>query len=274
MKKIQKDLVGIVPEEWMLEVPEVSFFKDGNLDLEHCFTEIDQSVVERVSKNLQFFSSYFTKLAAVEVLDSVKDDSYFSDNSCLESMIDELYEKVNEDESVVNLRKDIISRYLYSYEEYLDKIDGDRDFYLQEEAITTSLEEDAARLQEEESFDDFISYRFRTLEAIIAHRKRHFGAIPDSEFAYDATVMELESDINQSLYCHHLDFLELLYPEMYGQEVAFQTYLTSENRDLVMKEIEKMDAWKNAGDDFHTEFYQVISNDLSNNFVKEKKISF
>ena len=124
MKTIHIDSIGVVPEEWMLNIPEISILKDNKKSLVFPMEEIKYKVEKQILESRDIYSDYINTITTAEMLYSMMDEYGLYNNKQLEELIFELYSNASQNQAIINLQNTLISDYFYSYDEYLEKINS------------------------------------------------------------------------------------------------------------------------------------------------------
>ena len=273
MKTIHIDSIGVVPEEWMLNIPEISILKDNKKSLVFPMEEIKYKVEKQILENRDIYSDYINTITTAEMLYSMMDEYGLYNNKQLEELIFELYSNASQNKAIINLQNTLISDYFYSYDEYLEKINT-KD-YQEIRNIFSIINREVRDLKEEITENEEISEekkeRYQQLNTYVENATEKFLTLNFSSDDYNRIVTEWKESIDRTIFFDRQKFLVHYHPELFDEEnELIPWYESSDEQYPEMTKIQETKTWKQSNDDFKNRFNQMIQYFKENN--KEKKM--
>lgn len=278
MKTIHIDSIGVVPEEWMLNIPEISILKDNKKSLVFPTEEIKYKVEKQILENSDIYADYINTITTAEMLYSMMDEYGLYNNKQLEELIFELYSNASQNEAIINLQNTLISDYFYSYDEYLEKINT-KD-YQEIRNIFSIINREVRDLKEEITENEEISEekkeRYQQLNTYVENATEKFLTLNFSSDDYNRIVTEWKESIDRTIFFNRQKFLVHYHPELFDEEnELIPWYESSDKQYPEMTKIQETKTWQQSNDDFKNRFNQIIQYFKENNFKennKEKKM--
>lgn len=254
MAKIEIDKFGIVPEDWMYDVIEVSILKNS-FDSRHSFDNSIQNCLGNMYLyQRELFDRYTEYLMVCEEIHSMANFVKFFHKDDLDKVINELYEKAKLENDV---KKEILGHYFYTYDEYSDIVDENYDRICEEKNVTDILTSQLLQLKEKMNDDVFDLDFFRRhddLEAIVDYRLRHGSDYCISFKEYEEAVGSWASKIDEVIEERNHKLLVNQYSDAFdedGKLVKYEVPVTSF--------VESTDAWnKEVSPEFKQEFKYMV----------------
>lgn len=256
-REIKTDTYGIVPEDWMIEVPDISVVHKSSA----VFRYINEYVEDKLDVDSLEFQDYLTLLTTYSLTKAMVDEEELADNVAWEKLLSELRRSLLSTEPIYSVICEAVEGSVLSWEEYERRCELNLSLQSSKN-VNTILKSEMGRL---DLLSDDVSScdRYEELSLLQQQLEANLGSFDKDSYEHQIFLAEV---VNHDLAEEAVELranpiiLRTVRPDLYDEDGKLSSHFMSEcDAITIEKTVRSMSTWMDCSSRFQQQFQDMLS---------------